>query len=207
MENRPHQEYAMYKNRGAYDHKGRWLSYYYQYKKVIALDPKRILEVGPGNGTTSDYLRRVGFDVTTVDYEAALQPDYVADVTNLPFKDKEFDVALCCEVLEHIPFSEFPVAIKELNRVAKKVLVTVPDHRRVPFSISLKIPFFEFFYWSLRMPTFKKHVFNDFHYWEIGKSDYPLSKICASIESQGVTIIDHASPHDVPLIHYFMMES
>jgi ubiquinone/menaquinone biosynthesis C-methylase UbiE len=207
MEKRPKQEYDMYKNKGVYDHKGRWLSYYYQYKNVIAANADNVLEIGPGNGTTTNFLRTVGFKVTTVDYEQALNPDIVADVLKLPFQDKQFDFCLCCEVLEHLPFEELQDAVKELHRVSKKIYLTVPDQRRVLFSISFKLPFINHRSFQIRVPRIRtKHVFDGFHYWEIGKKDYPLRKVTREIEKTGVKIIKHGTYVDVPLVHYFLLE-
>ncbi len=203
---RQKQDYKMYNNKGVYDHKGRWVSYYYQYSKIKELGVTKILEVGIGNGTTSTYLKKVGFNVTTVDYEENLGADFLADVTKLPFKNDEFELTLCCEVLEHLPFEEFKKSLLELSRVSSKyVLVTVPDHRRVPFSISFKLPFIEEISFNLRVPTFRKHKFDGFHYWEIGHKEYPLSRILEEIKSVKLKIVDHFSPVDCPMIHCFLL--
>jgi SAM-dependent methyltransferase len=43
--------------------------------------------------------------------------DYVCDITSIPVSEKSFDVALCTEVLEHVPK---PIdALKEISRVLK----------------------------------------------------------------------------------------
>ncbi len=48
-----------------------------------------------------------------------------ADGENLPFKDKEFDYAICNQVLEHV---ENPIQfVKEQSRVAKKGYIEVPS--------------------------------------------------------------------------------
>ena len=41
-----------------------------------------------------------------------LKPDIVGSVTELPINDGEFDVALCCQVLEHLPLRShrYPLA-------------------------------------------------------------------------------------------------
>lgn len=44
----------------------------------------------------------------------------------LPFKDKEFDVALSMENLEHLYSNESIAAIKEMTRIAKYVVITTP---------------------------------------------------------------------------------
>lgn len=51
-----------------------------------------------------------------------------ADARELPFSDGQFDVALCSETLEHIV--DYPKAIDELLRVARKaVVITVPHEK------------------------------------------------------------------------------
>lgn len=47
--------------------------------------------------------------------------------TSLFFEDKEFDVATCIEVLEHIPKSSGENLLNELERIAKKVIITTPN--------------------------------------------------------------------------------
>jgi ubiquinone/menaquinone biosynthesis C-methylase UbiE len=51
------------------------------------------------------------------------------DIHELPFKDNEFDVALCSETLEHV--LDLPRAVSELLRVSRKaVIITVPHESR-----------------------------------------------------------------------------
>lgn len=53
--------------------------------------------------------------------------DIVCDVIDMPFEDNSFDVVLCTEVLEHLPYPE--LAIKEFSRILKKdgiMILTAP---------------------------------------------------------------------------------
>lgn len=203
---REKQDYKMYNNKGIYDHKGRWISYYYQYSTVKKLGVEKILEVGIGNGTTSTYLKKVGFSVTTADYEENLGANVIADVTKLPFIDNQFDMSICCEVLEHLPFTEFKKALTELSRVSNNyVFITVPDHRRVLFSGTIKLPFITEFSWSFRFPTLREHKFDGFHYWEIGHNRFGLDVVKKEILDAGLKIKEHGSPADCPMIHYFLI--
>jgi len=101
-------------------------------------------------------------------------------------------VVSCCEVLEHLPFSEFGNALKEICRVSKKYsLISLPDVTQV-YRINLELP-------RLSKPIKKlihhpfprpaEHIFNGEHYWEIGKKNFPLKKIIKSIEDSGFSIL------------------
>lgn len=45
----------------------------------------------------------------------------------LPFEEKEFDVATCVEVIEHLPRDVGIKLLDELERVARRVVVTTPN--------------------------------------------------------------------------------
>src|ERR1043165_6315456 len=76
----------------------------------------RILDLPAGNGLLADALRDAGHDVVCADINRE-RPDYqYVDMTGpLPFRDAEFDAALCLEGLEHLVD---PVQlVRELARV------------------------------------------------------------------------------------------
>ena len=59
-------------------------------------------------------------------------PNFVkADIQHLPFKSDSFGEAWCSHVLEHVRFPE--LAISEMCRVARKVMVTVPHRFTINF--------------------------------------------------------------------------
>lgn len=52
----------------------------------------------------------------------------VASVTGLPYSDKEFEVAICSEVIEHLDSKEKVIkAFRELDRISKNWIVTTPS--------------------------------------------------------------------------------
>ena len=195
----------VYEN-GKYEHSGRWASYYYQIKNIIKTNPRNILEIGPGSGVTSWFLKSQGFSVTTMDIAEDLNPDVVGDITEMPFKENQFDTISCCEVLEHLPFEESIKALKEIKRVSKKfAVISIPDHRRVLFSLNIKLPFLEERYFILRFPSFKVHKFNGLHYWEIGHIGYPLSKVRKTIKDIGFLIEEDFTIPENPMVHFFIL--
>lgn len=162
-----------------YDTKERWISYWYQINEVLKTNPKTVLEVGIGNKTVSDYLKKIGLKVTTVDIDERLKPDYVCSVTELSkhFEDNSFDTVLCAEVLEHLPFKYFEKALKELQKVSKKYVIITLPHFGLNLRLSLKIPILKQIDIKIKLPLPIKHRFDGQHYWEIGKKGYPLCKI------------------------------
>lgn len=190
-----------------YNHKARWLSFFYQIKTLRKIKAENILEIGPGNGWVTRILRDMGILVTTVDIDKELKPDFIAGVDKLPFADNAFDAVCAFEVLEHMPFEDFVSNLKEMSRVSSKyVVISLPDHRRILFHLLLKIPLINYKNIFVKIPSFKKHVFDGQHYWEIGKVGYPVAKVREAIEKSGLKIVDSFVPSDAPSNHYFILE-
>ena len=73
---------------------------------------ERVLDAGCGGGAYTDYVTRNGFQAVGTDYHTAYldiakergyQGRFLqADITSLPFLDKEFDTTFCFDVLEHV---------------------------------------------------------------------------------------------------------
>jgi SAM-dependent methyltransferase len=118
---------AVYRSR-AYNTKARTCSYWHQVDEVVGLGARTVLEIGPGNGMVTDWLRREGVQVTTLDMDPAVQADVHGEATDLPFDDGAFDAVLCAQVLEHMPFAEAGAALAEFARVVRLgVVISVPD--------------------------------------------------------------------------------
>lgn len=146
----------------------RWTSYWNQINEVLNLKPKRVLEIGPGNMVVADQLRGFGLNVVTLDYDVNLKPTVNGNFLKLPFKDNSFDVVLCAQVLEHLPFAKFEKAIKEIGRVAEKAVVSLP-HPGPTVRFTLKLPLLKRIDWMGKASLPLSHRFNGRHYWEVGK--------------------------------------
>jgi SAM-dependent methyltransferase len=111
-----------------YNTKARICSFWHQLDEILMLGARTVLEVGPGSGIVTEWLRREGISVTTLDMDPAVPTDVHGSVTELPFGDDSFDATLCCQVLEHMPFEQSERAIGELIRVARQgAVISVPD--------------------------------------------------------------------------------
>jgi SAM-dependent methyltransferase len=112
----------------AYNSKERICSYWHQVDEVLGLGARSALEVGPGAGIVTDWLRRAGIEVTTLDMDPAVAAKLEGSVTAVPLGDAAVDAALCCQVLEHLPFDQVEAALAELGRVVRLgVVISVPD--------------------------------------------------------------------------------
>jgi SAM-dependent methyltransferase len=123
----PQIDASIYRSR-AYLTKERICSFWYQFDEVLALEPADVLEVGPGPGMVTRWLREAGFVVSTLDFDEDVEPDVLGSVTSIPLPDESVDVALCAQVLEHLPWADAELALRELARVSRTgVVLTVPD--------------------------------------------------------------------------------
>jgi len=189
-----------------YNYSERWASYWHQINEVDHLKPEQILEIGPGNNFVNDYLRRIGYRVKTLDINNNNQPDVVGSVLELPFADNSFDLILCAEVLEHLPFSEFEKALGELRRVSKKYVILSLPRWGWLFYVKLKLPFLNYLKLYFKLSGVKKHKPGGEHFWEIGKIGYPLRKIKYLIKEKKFKLIKNYLDPDSPYHHFFILE-
>ncbi|MEE3368090.1 MAG: methyltransferase domain-containing protein [Planctomycetota bacterium] len=87
-----------------YDSKRRFCSYWHQLNETHNVGARTVAEIGVGSRFTSTYLQRQGIQHTSIDIDARLNPTITASVLDIPLEDNLFDVAVCFEVLEHLPF-------------------------------------------------------------------------------------------------------
>lgn len=191
---------------GEYGFEERFVSYYWQFKEVLGLKPRSILEVGVGDGVFGGFIRKnTGIEYKSVDIAEDLKPDILGSVTALPEADSAYDVTCAFEVLEHIPFEEFDLAVEEMVRVAKKYVVISVPHFGPMLAFSLKIPFLPLMRFAFKIPYPKTHRFNGQHHWEVGKKGYPLSLIRSKLKSHGKLVRDFV-PFGAFYHHFFVIE-
>jgi ubiquinone/menaquinone biosynthesis C-methylase UbiE len=210
-----------------YLNKGRFISYWYQISEILKLKKRKLAEIGVGNKMVSRYLAE-SMEVITLDIDKNLNPDVVGTVTSLPFKENSFDIVLNAEVLEHLPFRKFKIALKELRRITKEyVLLTLP-HVGINFSFNFRLPKFDIkkgikigipFNSKLLLKVinyisgmnltdkFRLEVegYNE-HYWEIGRKDFSLKKIKNIIEDCGFTVLKTFNPVENMDQQFFLLK-
>lgn len=189
-----------------YSHVDRWASYYYQLESALNLEPENILEVGVGDQVFKNFIQNnTNINYRSVDIAADLKPDVVGSVTNLPFENNSFDLVCVFEVLEHIPFEQFDRALQELFRVSRRNVIISLPHFGPPVQFMFKIPFLPTIRFSFKIPFYVKHQFNGEHYWEIGKKNYPVSRILSIFEKYFI-VKNHFVPFENQYHHFFILE-
>jgi hypothetical protein len=148
-------------------------SFAHQINHIHALRPRRMLEVGMGNGFVSTYLRNAGVSVITADINPSLLPDFCCNLTDLPsMLNEKFDLVSCCEVLEHMPWDQFENNIKTIRKYSNTLFLTLPyGRRRLGLGGFIGIPLLSRRSISVYIdaPFLKKNLPSE-HYWEINYS-------------------------------------
>lgn len=193
-----------------YDSLGRFNSYWHQIHEVTALAPETVLEVGVGNRFVAEYLLRRGISVTSVDIDPELSPTAVASVDNLPFQAAHFDIAMCCQVLEHMPYVNSLAALDELKRVSRRyVLISIPD-RTYYYGVHFHLPGLgrrQIGLSSRRIKPMASPRVEEEHYWEIGIVDYSLSRLKNDLHAAGFRIVKNYRVHFMPMHRFLLLEA
>jgi len=95
-----------------------------------------VLEAGCSFGFFVSFLRKKeieAFGIDISDFAVSKTPDSVKEyvkigsVTNIPMNDKSVDLVVCFDILEHLFIEEIFMAVKELQRVAKRgIFIKLP---------------------------------------------------------------------------------
>jgi len=196
-----HYRFASYMN------KGRWVSLWHQLEEVQKLSPKNALEIGVGPGFFQTLAKTIDLAVETLDIDPALKPDHVGSATALPFADDTYDLTCAFQMLEHLPYDQSLLAFAEMARVSQRyAVISLPDAKPV-WQYSVHIPRVGPKRFLLPRPHLKApaHEFDGEHYWEIGKRDYPLSRVIADL-SQYMRLVTTYRVHENPFHRLFVFE-
>jgi len=110
--------------------------------RKVAREGDHLLEAGCGSGRSAMLMCDMGYRVAALDLSLELlerirpaKPFFTnlqlvnGDIAHIPFADKVFKITYSCGVLEHFDPPEIIIYLAEQRRVARYVLVDVPNYR------------------------------------------------------------------------------
>jgi len=202
-------EKERYYTEGYFSH-AQFISYSEQIRLVHSLDRKDVLEIGIGNGIVTDFLRKAGLNVTSFDINQHLIPEVVGSVTDLNaiFQHRKFDIILCAEVLEHIPFEYFEQAIANIAGTTNEyAIITLPRCQKILIDIqfAIKIPKLPYFEKGLCLSIPNSNIPPN-HYWELDSSKETKIKEIDTILKRHFAILDSSRFRFRSYHHYFILK-
>jgi hypothetical protein len=98
----------------------------FQYLSVVGYDAKRIIDVGSAN---AEYLSWASWipDRSILDFKISGKFDGITAIETDFFEfypEEKYDVALCCQVLEHVPDPR--AFCEKLKNISRRLIITVP---------------------------------------------------------------------------------
>ncbi len=164
-----------------------WLLYRQQQFMIhkVAKEGDNFLEIGPGTGFCSGYLRGKGFNVTTIDIDEAKKPDIVANITTY-VPEKRYDHIIAFEILEHIPYEECLKSLKTLSSYCKYFTISVPYNEERLIRARLSLPIIKHTSFSITLP--KSKISEPNHFWEVNHGKQSEKKVISDFLAQGYTL-------------------
>jgi methyltransferase family protein len=191
---------------GRYAVRGRWSSYWHQVDEVLRLGAASCVEIGIGDGTVGRTLEQAGVDVTQVDLDPDLGADRAGDVRDLPCHDGEFDVALCAQVLEHLPWSEVLTALSELRRVARTgAVVSLPQSGR-ELALAARLLGDREHRAALHIPSPRRYAFDGQHHWQVGARGTLRRDVRRLMRKAGFAVAHEFTPPAFAYHRFFILQ-
>lgn len=165
-----------------------------------------LLEVGVGSGLSASLCQQMGYEVSTLDVDAKLNPTILASVTEIPADDGAFGAFVCCQVLEHLPWNDSRQALRELARVASQGgVLSVPTVRA---RLGLRVFPYRGNHATLMLPapwpSSRRMHCPDQHHWELGIG-VSLKDFRAACADVGFKIVYERQPIEHPYHHFFVV--
>jgi hypothetical protein len=108
--------------------KGRWVYMKPVIDELKKMSPESALELGSYKISLMDFSDNMGLDSEYFDPENLKNKHFIFDARNTPWKDikdKEYDVFVALQVLEHLSPNQSEV-FNEIKRISKKCILTLP---------------------------------------------------------------------------------
>ena len=177
-----------------------WYRFFFIIKELARLEPKTILEVGPGEGTVRRVFEPYVERYAVIDVNPRLSPYFSGDIrTRFKEAEEKFECLIAADILEHIPFEDLPKAAQNIFSYLTPnghALITIP-HRASNFlwMTPTQTPH------AFRVPTgflspgafyrrfVKRKIWIDpDHQWEIGDGHHSIANVEKVFKETGFKI-------------------
>lgn len=176
-----------------------WYRFFFILKELAELEPKSILEIGPGEGTVKRVFEPFTDRYAVMDLNPRLSPDFLGDI-RMPLKGAEnkFECVIAADILEHIPFDDLPKALQNIQSYLMPsgvALVTIPH--RAWFLFWLGWLTYTHHIWrapqwmrnsTQRVRGRRKNPIDPDHQWEIGDGQHKVADIEKAFKETGFKI-------------------
>lgn len=188
----------------------RWNSYFSQINSVLKIrkisgkKQLKVLEIGCGDKVVSDYLKKNDINVTTVDIDHTLNPDFVDSLPKLKRIKGKYDCVVCFQVLEHLKYEDALSSIRKFKTISKYAVISVPKN---DFSLGfyLKIWFLKKINLGITLPLLKSsRLSSPQHLWELGYKEFNEKKLSKDIEKMNSVILEKYQLIE-NMYHYFIL--
>jgi len=191
-----------------------WARHFHVIKDLCALTQGDVLEVGTGDGVVKRCIQPFVRSYTVFDINANLHPDVLGNLLEpQPGLAGRFDAVVCTEVLEHLPFADFPRCIAALHaflRPGGLLYLTLPHRKGHMLIVTPRQRFVK-----LRFPfgtTSLSEAWNRFvrrriwidpnHCWEIGDGHVKRQQVEARLAATGLAT---ARFSELPYCDYWVL--
>ena len=157
-----------------------WVRHYHTLRDVLVGGGGDVLEIGTGDGIVRRCAEPMVASYKVLDINPNLDPDYLGDIRR---SDDSllgrFDTIVITEVMEHLPFEDMPVSLRNLSswlRPGGRVIVSLP-HRKSSVAVltpNQKLRTLRFPNGSISISEFYNRFvrgriwIDPYHLWEIG---------------------------------------
>jgi hypothetical protein len=169
---------------------------WFQVHLLEDLPVRRVLEVGPHLGLVTALLDNAGYSVATLDqgpreFSRPTCEHIEANLLDLtPDKIRSFDLILCCETLEHLPWEKVGNVLRCFRDSGAQYLITSVPYEGLQLRILIDWNLYIFrqsfaFRKGRSLRTFRPRPLGDGHYWEVGYRGFSLKAWEEQLERAG----------------------
>lgn len=181
-------------------------SYGYQYFLALKTKCQSFANIGSANFLLRDMLHSQGLYVVDSDIDINTKPSITAALPFLPFKNNAFEVILCFQVLEHLPYDLFSLCIKEMIRVGENYLIISLPDRSLSKKQRLKYSIYQVFRHPSEWKKFRPIEIDQEHFWEVGQNNLDCETVMEVFRTNNLELIEHFRNPYFDYHHFFLLK-